>query len=96
MPDDLTRFDVAEHLTEDSDQVGLIADAVASGDAGTIAKAVGTVARARGMSRVGAETGIHRQQLYRAFSETGNPTLETLLRVLKALGLHLRIEADAA
>lgn len=96
MPDDLIPFDVAAHLTEPEDQAGLIADAVATGDAGTIAKALGIVARARGMSSVGAEVGMNRQQLYRTLSDEGNPTLATMLRVLKALDLELRIEPAQA
>jgi probable addiction module antidote protein len=53
------------------------------------------VARARGMSELANETGIKRQQLYRSFSDEGNPTLETMLKVLPALGLRMRIEPAA-
>jgi len=90
---ELSRFDVAEFLTEPEDQAELLADAMASGDAHVVAKAIGIVARARGMSDVASATGIKRQTLYRAFSEDGNPTLETMLKVLPALGLRMRIEA---
>jgi len=92
---ELSRFDAAEFLTEPEDQAELLADAVASGDAHIVAKAIGIVARARGMSDVASATGIKRQALYRAFSEDGNPTLETMLKVLPALGLRMRIEAAA-
>ena len=90
---ELSRFDAAEFLTEPEDQAELLADAVATGDAHIVAKAIGIVARARGMSGVATATGIKRQALYRAFSEDGNPTLETMLKVLPALGLRMRIEA---
>ena len=54
------------------------------------------IARARGMSELAAETGFKRQQLYRALSEDGNPTLKTLTRVIKALGFRLTVARDAA
>lgn len=90
---ELSRFDAAEFLTEPEDQAELLADAMATGDAHVVAKAIGIVARAHGMSGVATATGIKRQALYRAFSEDGNPTLETMLKVLPALGLRMRIEA---
>lgn len=91
----LSRFDAAEYLTEPEDQVELLADAVATGEAHVIASALGIVARARGMTDLANTTGIKRQQLYRAFGPDGNPTLETILKVLPALGLRIRIEAAA-
>jgi probable addiction module antidote protein len=70
-------------------QAELLNDALATGHAGYIANALGIIARARGMSGLAAETGMKRQQLYRALSEDGNPTLETLTRVMTALGYRL-------
>ena len=70
-------------------QAELLNDALASGHAGYIANALGIIARARGISGLAAETGMKRQQLYRALSEDGNPTLETLIRVVTALGYRL-------
>ena len=90
---ELTRFDAAEHLTEAEDQQELMADALNTGDVHVIATALGIIARARGMTELASETGIKRQQLYRTFGPQGNPTLETMLKVLPALGLRMRIEA---
>jgi len=70
-------------------QEDLLNDALASGHAGYIANALGIIARARGMSGLATETGVKRQQLYRALSEDGNPTLETLTKVISALGFRL-------
>lgn len=66
-----------------------VADALESGDAAYIAKAMGVVARARGMTELAKETGLSREQLYRSFSEKGNPTLKTMLAVMKALGVDM-------
>lgn len=67
-------------------------DALATGHTGYIANALGIAARARGMSGLAAEIGVKRQQLYRALSEDGNPTLETLTKVIGALGFRLSVE----
>lgn len=90
-PVDLTPF----YDSEDA-QAELLNDALATGHAGYIASALGIIARARGMSGLAAETGVKRQQLYRALSEDGNPTLETLTKVIRALGFRLTVEREAA
>jgi putative addiction module killer protein/probable addiction module antidote protein len=87
-------FDIADYLERDSSQVSLLRDALASGHAGYIANAIGAVARARGLTAMERETGIKRQTLNKSLSLKGNPTLETLLAVLGALGLKLEIVAD--
>ncbi len=92
---ELTHFDAAEYLTEADDQAELLADALATGDAHVIAQAIGIVARAHGMTELAKETGMKRQQLYRALGPDGNPTLSTMLKLLPALGLQMRIEAAA-
>ena len=47
------------------------------------------VARAKGMSQIAKDTGLSREQLYRSFSDQGNPTLKTTLAVMRALGLEM-------
>jgi probable addiction module antidote protein len=47
-------------------------------------------------AKLAREAGMNRQALHKALSEGGNPTLDTVLKVLKALGLQMRIEAAAA
>lgn len=66
-----------------------MADAFETGDAAYIAKALGVVARAEGMGNIAKRTGLSREQLYRSFSEEGNPTLKTILAVMQALGLSM-------
>jgi probable addiction module antidote protein len=90
MAEILTRFDPAEGLTSDDAIAAFMADAFASGDARYIAHALGVVvARAKGMAQIADETGLSREQLYRSFSESGNPTLKTTIAVMKALGVEL-------
>ncbi|WP_407050435.1 addiction module antidote protein [Methyloraptor flagellatus] len=86
-----TRFDAAEFIDTPEAQAALLADAVETGDAGYIAAALGTVARARGMTNVAREAGVTREALYKALSADGDPRLTTLLGVVKALGLKLSL-----
>jgi probable addiction module antidote protein len=89
--------DTATLFKTDEDQIHLIRDALASGDAHYIAHALGVVARARGLSDLERETGMKRQTLHKALSTKGNPTLETIIPVLKALNLRLDVrELEAA
>ena len=89
MPGKLTTYDPAEDLASDAAIATFMAAAFATQDAGYIAHALGVVARAKGMSQIAGQTGLSREQLYRSFSENGNPTLKTTLAVMKALGLEL-------
>jgi DNA-binding phage protein len=59
------------------------------------AHALGVVARAKGMTQIANETGLSREQLYRSFSESGNPTLKTTIAVMKALGIALTATASS-
>ncbi len=83
-------FDAARYLTSAESQSELLSDALESGDVGYIATALGTIARARGMSDVAREAGVTREGLYKALSATGDPRLSTVLGVMKALNLELR------
>jgi putative addiction module killer protein/probable addiction module antidote protein len=84
-------FDAADYLERESSQIYLLRNALASGHAPYIANAVGAVARARGLSNLERATGRRRQTLNKSLSLRGNPTLETLVTVLGALGLRLEI-----
>jgi probable addiction module antidote protein len=85
----LSTYDPAEDLTSDKAIATFMAEAFQTEDAGTIAHALGIVARAKGMSQIASETGLSREQLYRSFSENGNPTLKTTIAVMKTLGIEL-------
>ena len=84
-------YDVAEHLRTPEEMAAYL-DAWledAPGDVAGIARALGDVARAKGMSQVAKEAGLSRESLYRALSEDGNPSFATVLRVARALGVRL-------
>jgi probable addiction module antidote protein len=88
-------YDVAEQLRTPEEMAAYL-DAwleEAPEDASGIARALGDIARARGMSQVARDTGLSRESLYKALSETGNPSLATVLKVARALGLRLHAAA---
>ena len=58
-----------------------------------IARALGDIARAKGMSQVARDAGLSRESLYKALSENGNPSFATVLKVAKALGVKLHAQA---
>ena len=88
----LTPYDPANALLDDEEIAVFMADALETGDSAYIAKALVVIARAKGMSTISQQTGLSREQLYRSFSDKGNPTLKTTLAVMKALGLGLTIK----
>ena len=90
-----TQWDPAENLKSEADiRAYLIASfEEAPEDAAYIAAALGDVARARGMTKLAKSTGLTRMGLYKALSKDGNPSLDTVLKVLRALGLRLTAQA---
>lgn len=86
------KFDAAAVLDSDEAIAEYMAAVFETEDAAFIADAVGVVSRARGMSDIARESGLSREQLYRSFSANGNPTLKSMLAVMKALGMKLTAE----
>ena len=91
----ITSYDPTVSLVNDEEIAFFMADALETGDASYIAKALGLVARAKGMAQIAGQTGLSREQLYRSFSENGNPTLKTTLAVMKELGIELSAKVPA-
>lgn len=89
-----TPYDVAEHLRTPEDMAAYL-DAwleEAPDDAAGIARALGDIARAKGMTQVAKDAGLSRESLYRALSAEGNPSFATIIKVAKALGLKLHAQ----
>lgn len=89
------RYDTAEHLRT-PEEMALYLEACledADGDAAFIAKALGNIAKAKGMAQVAQEAGLSRESLYKALSGDRSPGFDTVLRVIDALGMKLHAEA---
>lgn len=89
----LRKWDSAEHLKTEEDMAAYLEACIeeAGDDAAFIAKAIGNIARAKGMSQLAKDTGLGRESLYKALSGEGNPSFATILKVTHALGLDFKV-----
>ena len=89
-----SRYDVAEHLRTPQEMAAYLEACLeeADGDAAFIAKALGDIARAKGMSQVARDSGLSRESLYKALSDSGNPAFTTIVGVVSALGYTFEIK----
>jgi probable addiction module antidote protein len=85
------RYDVAEHLRTPEEMAAYLEACIeeSNGDASFVAKALGDIARAKGMSAVAREAGLSRESLYKALSGDRMPGFDTILKVVRALGMEL-------
>lgn len=88
-------YDAADYLQSDDDCAMYLQACIedAPDDAALFSKALGDIARARGMMQLARDTGVSREGLYKALGEQGNPSLSTVLKVLHALGLKIHIDS---
>ena len=89
-----TPYDVAEHLRTPKEMAAYLEACIeeANGDAAFIAKALGDIARAKGMTQVAKDSGLTRESLYKSLSGERSPGFDTILKVIAALGLSLHAE----
>lgn len=86
-----TKWDASEYWTTEGDIAGYFNAALEDGDISVIATALGDVARTKGMTQLAKETGITHDGLYKALSPTGNPSFDTVQKVIRAFGLKLDV-----
>lgn len=94
MTERFSRYDTADYLKTEED-MALYLDACIEedpGDGSLIRTALGSIARAKGMSQLARDTGISREGLYRALSAEGNPEFSTVMKVIRALGMKLHAD----
>ena len=90
----LRNWDSAEHLKTDEDMAAYLEACFqeAGDDGAFIAKALGNIAKAKGMTQLSKDTGLGRESLYKALSGEGNPSFATILKVTHALGLKFHVQ----
>ncbi len=90
-----SEFDVAEHLRNPEEMAAYLEACLEDPDvdAAFIAKALGDIARARGMTQIAREAGLSRESLYKALSGDRSPSFDTILKVTRVLGIKLHAEA---
>ncbi|HGM5041342.1 addiction module antidote protein [Stenotrophomonas maltophilia] len=88
-------YDVAEHLRTPEEMAAYLDACIieSDGDSAFIAKALGNIARAQGMTKVARDAGVSRESLYRALSGDRSPDFATILKVTRALGVQLHASA---
>jgi probable addiction module antidote protein len=86
-------WDVVEHLKSDKDIAAYLEAVLEDGDPALVSAALGDIARAKGMTEIAREAGLGRESLYKALSPEGNPEFATVMKVVRALGLKLHVEA---
>ena len=86
-----TRYDVSEHLRTPEEMAAYLEACLeeSDGDASFVAKALGEIARAKGMTQVARDAGLSRESLYKTLSGERNPGFDTILKVVHALGIEL-------
>jgi len=94
--DDLSEFDMAQHIQNDADIVEYLCQVLEEGDPGELAAALGHIAKARGMTEIAKASGIKREALYKALRPNSHPRFETIQRVCGALGVKLTATSVAS
>lgn len=97
MSEKFSRWDSADYLKDEED-IALYLNACAEedpGDGSLIRHALGTIARARGMTQLAKDSGLARESLYRALSAEGNPEFATIMKALRTIGFDLRVAAHS-
>lgn len=87
----LKKFDVVDFLDNDETLIEYLNVALRENDPAFFAKALGDVARAKGMTSISEATGLGRQSLYKALSGNGNPRIDTLFKILDTLNVRLAV-----
>ena len=93
---DFKEFDASSYLNGPEDIEAYLNAVLEDGSAQEVALALGTIARAKGMTSVARDAGLNRVSLYTSLSKEGNPSLDTIMRVLDVLGFRLHAERKPA
>lgn len=92
MPHQLIPFDMATVLDSDESISEYLSQVLSEGDSDELIRAVGYVAKSRGMSQIAKDSGLGRESLYKAFATGAKPRFDTVLKVMQALGVQLNVQ----
>ena len=91
----LSNFDVARYLDNEQMIAEYISQVLEDGDTDELIEAIGHIAKARGMAQIAKDTGMGRESLYKSFKAGAKPRFETVMKVLKSLGIGIEAKAIA-
>ena len=87
---ELPEFDMAEQLQTEEDIATYISLVLEDGDTDELIRAIGHIAKARGMTQIAKDTGLGRESLYKSFREGAKPQFDTVIKVLNAINIDLK------
>lgn len=93
MSTEITDYDTSEYLENEQDIIAYLNAIAEYDDPALMQAALGNVAKARGMTQIAKDAGVGRESLYKSLSKDGNPSFQTIAKVIHALGGHLTIQA---
>jgi len=96
MSERMTRFDVSDYLTDEESIAEYLNAVMAEGDQGLLLSAIGDIAKARGMTQIAEASGLGRESLYKALAPGAKPRFETIIKVLRVLGVNLSLSPAKA
>jgi len=89
----LTTFDVSQYLDSKEMIAEYLSQVLADGDTDELLGAIGSIAKAKGMSQIAKDTGLGRESLYKTFQDGSKPRFETVMKVLDSFGVKLQASA---
>jgi probable addiction module antidote protein len=90
------KFDPAEYINTKADVIALLEVVLEENDPDFLLRAIGNIARSKGMTQIAKELNIDRAGLYKSLAPDGNPSFKTVFKLLDLLGLHIRLEQKTA
>ncbi len=91
MKQNLRPFDVSSYLDSDEAIAEYLSSVLEDGDNDEIIRAIGHIAKAKGMSQIAKDTGLGRESLYKTFAPGSKPRFDTIAKIVQSLGFHLQI-----
>ncbi len=89
----LKAFDITRHLDSEEAMAEYLSQVLEDGDNAELIRALGHIAKAKGMATVAKDSGLGRESLYKALSEGSQPRFDTITKVINALGLKMSVRA---
>ena len=93
MSTEITDYDTSEYLENEQDIIAYLNAIAEYDDPALMQAALGNVAKARGMTQIAKDAGVGRESLYKSLSKDGNPSFQTIAKVIHALGGRHTIQA---
>lgn len=91
MNKELVTFDIVEYLDSEEAIAEYLSQVLEDGDNEEFLRAIGHIAKAKGMAQIAEETGMGRESLYKAFRPNAKPRFDTVMKVLHALKIQINV-----